>query len=315
MKKTIAGFLVAGVILAGIPGNTTAQTTVNQSRPAAVDGIVEVMSTNGSVQVIGWGKQEVVVEGVLGKKTERLVFEGDGYRTRVRVPEGNRDAEPSHLKIHVPAGSQVEVATSGADIEISRATGMLYLQSVTGDIRVQGSPREIDARSVQGEIEISVSQTRVKANSTGGRITLKETSGEADLSTVSGNLVVEGGKYRRGRFTTVSGDVRFEGGMDRNSVFEFSSHSGKVELYLPGSVEADFLVSTYRGEIENDFQPSRTSRESVGQPSRKRYSFSTQAPGGRRRLDHWQGSEDALRRARVMVNSFSGNVRLKKVDE
>lgn len=307
--------VAAGALAALAAGVAAGQEAVERQRPAPEDGVVEIVNANGSVQVLGWKERAVAVAGTLGRGVEGLTFTGDEYRTSVRVeaPEDSREVGPSHLVVRVPEGSRVEVETSGADIEVAGVNGMLFLQSVSGDIRVKDRPREVDAKSVGGEVEILASNTRVKAASTGGRITLKETSGEADVSTVSGNIVVDGGRYERGRFRTVSGDMRFEGGLEENGVFEFTSHSGNIDLLLPGSVAADFLVSNYRGEIENDFQPGRVPRGPVRDVPRQRMSFSTRSgPGGGLALDQRQARPEEFKRARVVVSSFSGTLKLKK---
>jgi hypothetical protein len=314
--KLFRSTIIAGVLVTLLLGEVSAQVTLNERRSVSNDGIVEILIANGTVQILGWNEDVVAVSGILGKSVERVEFGGDAYRTTLQVlaPQQDPTGTVSDLKVFVPAASQVEVGTVGADIDVSGVTGMLFLQSVEGDIRVKDRPKEIDAKSLRGEMEFAVDQARIKATSTGGRIILRSTNGEADISTVSGNVVVEGGRYKRGRFKTVSGDLRFDARIEPKGVFEFTSHSGNIDLFLPRGADADFLVSTYKGQIENDFQMNRIPKRPV-KKLRKKLTFSTkdgmQGPE-RFAIDQDQRLEEEKLRARVMVDSFSGNLRLKR---
>ena len=194
-----------------------AQESVDQSRPAAPDGVVEIYNAKGSVRVVGWDREEIAITGTLGSGVERLDVTGDAYRTAIRVviPEGEQPADteggqphigethladvgPSHLEVRVPERSQVEVASTSADVEVSRAMGRLYLQSIAGSIVVTDRPKEVEVGSVSGKIRISTSDSRVKVSSVRGPVLLKGMSGEADIASVSGEILVQGGRYVEG---------------------------------------------------------------------------------------------------------------------
>ena len=316
--------ILAGMVLTFAAGGALAQEKVDEKRPASEDGVVEIHNRNGSIEVVGWSRREVAVTGTLGSGAEGLEFSVDSHRTTVRVmvPKDAKDVGASHLKVQVPEDSQVEVETVGSDIEVGKVVGVLYLQSVGGGILVKDRPWEVNAKSVGGRIEISVAGSRVKAESVGGQVTLNGTTGEADVSTVSGEILVKGGRFERGRFKTVSGDVRFDGGVARNGVFDFSSHSGSIEMLLPGYINADFRITTFSGEIENAFGPVAYLTEK--HTGRKRLAFSTgpeAAPADPVRriarpgnpLKYSIRSERAhTGRARITMDSFSGTVKLKK---
>jgi len=313
--KILRTTILAGVLTVASVVQAAAQVTLNDQRAVTSDGIVEILNANGSVQVLGWEKDIVSVSGVLGEGVERVEFGGDVFRTTLQVIAADEKTAASSLKVMVPTHCQVEVGTVGAGIEISGVAGMLFLESVDGNIKVTDHPKEIHATSIQGELEFLVKNSRVKATSTGGRIILRSTDGEADLSTVSGGVLVEGTKYKRGQFKTVSGDLRFDASLEPKGVFEFTSHSGNIDLYLPRAADADFLVSTYEGQIENDFQLSRVPNRKPSKKNRTRVTFSTrdgiQGPE-RFVIDQSKSQGTKQLRARVTVDSFSGNVRLKK---
>ena len=114
MTRTIWMACILGWMAAG---NAAAE-SVDQTRPAAAKGVVSIDNLSGSVHVTGWSRKEVQVKGTLGKDVEKLIFEGEGERTRIEIdlPEhvNHRNAKSieSHLEVSVPAGSDVRIEAS-----------------------------------------------------------------------------------------------------------------------------------------------------------------------------------------------------------
>jgi DUF4097 and DUF4098 domain-containing protein YvlB len=251
------------------------------------------------VRVTGWDKNEVKVTGTLGDDTEGLSTSGEGshIEIEVEIPDrqhgrGRRDYE-STLEIWVPTDSRLDVETVSARIEVSDMTGKLDLESVSGSVGVDGSPSAADVETVSGGITISGSQTRVSAESVSGNIELSGVAERVEVATVSGRIKVEAGQIDRGDFETVSGNITLEGSLGSGASLDLECHSGNVDLLIPADTSASFEVSSFSGEIRNDFGPAakRTSKY---------------APGKYLEFVTGSGSAD------VSIETFSGNVYLKK---
>jgi DUF4097 and DUF4098 domain-containing protein YvlB len=286
------GYLALAMSMVAL--SVLAQEKVDQRRPAAKDGVVEVSNVAGVVKVTGWDREEVAVTGTLGKGTERLEFAGSGGRTRIKVvlPHFSHHVDGSDLEIQVPAGSQLEVQTVSADIEVRKVTGKVRLEAVSGAIAVAGEPNRFEARTVSGEIEISAANAPGRAKSVSGDITLKGVAGAVEAGSVSGALRVTGGEVTNVELETTSGRIVFDAALAKDSRLEAKSVSGEVEITLPANVAAEFDVTTFSGGISNDLGPAARRASEYG-PG-KELSFST--GGG----------------ARVVVKSFSGSVYLRK---
>jgi DUF4097 and DUF4098 domain-containing protein YvlB len=101
------------------------------------------------------------------------------------------------------------------------------------------------------------------------------------------------GTLERCRLETVSGDVRVDAELGKGASLQAESVSGGIELRLPGSVAADFVVSTFSGEIENELGPA---------PARhNRHSTETE-------LEFQAGGGGA----RVELETLSGDITLRK---
>ncbi|MFH1844832.1 MAG: DUF4097 family beta strand repeat-containing protein [bacterium] len=266
---------------------------VDETREASADGTVTIKNISGSVTVVGWDRDEVHVGGTLGDGTERLDFErrGDRVRIEVVVPRRSHNVEGSFLTIHLPHGSELDVATVSADIDVKEVTGVVYLESVSGDIEVVGEMAELETESVSGTIELRVQCAEVSAGTVSGDIDLRDGLGDVSVQSVSGDIEVEGGLFVHLDGSTVSGNIVFRGDLAGDGSYRFESHSGDIRLYLPEKLDADFEVSTFSGDIDNDFgpRPSRVSKYTQGLE-----------------LSFTQGSGDA----RVRVETFSGDVEL-----
>src|SRR2546427_12788190 len=106
MWRTITVAVLAVTAMAG--GARAAQ--VDQRRPAASDGLVEIENPAGSVRVIGWSKAEVAVTGNVGRRAS-LRLTGGGPRTHGGGEgEGNPNLTPPGNEGPGPPGSRVSAA-------------------------------------------------------------------------------------------------------------------------------------------------------------------------------------------------------------
>jgi DUF4097 and DUF4098 domain-containing protein YvlB len=278
-------------------GAAWAGETVDRTVAADHDVAIEIENIAGSIKITGWDKNEIKVTGALGDDVEELRIEGsrDHFEIEVEIPEGRsfskRDID-SDLEIWVPQGSGLDVESVSALISVSGVNSWLELSSVSGNIEATGSITEAELETVSGSIRLSGSNTVVEAESVSGEVDLEGVGRAVDVSTVSGAMMIKGGEVNRASFESVAGRIEFEGSLAQGSRLDAECHSCNVVLALPASTSASFEISTFSGNIDSDFGGSveRTSRYAPG----KRSEFST-GDGGR-----------------VSVETFSGNVELKK---
>jgi DUF4097 and DUF4098 domain-containing protein YvlB len=293
--KTMKRLLpLLALALAATAPFASAQSSVDQRRAAEPDGLVEIENPAGSIHVVGWDKNEVVVTGTLGARAEGLEFRGGAHRTSISVEtEGNPHSVKSDLKVQVPAGSRLEIEGFASTIRIEGVNGPVTAETVNGTITMTGGSKEVDLQSVNGSVDVKSPATRVNAEAVNGSVTVRDASGEVDASTVNGTLTVVGGTFTRASLETVSGRIVFEGALARTASLQAESVSGSVELLLPASVSADFSISSFSGDIENELGPPP--RKASRWTSEKELSFSTGSGG-----------------AKVSVETLSGSIRLLK---
>jgi len=223
MRKSVRSFVILLVTLACAPA-LLADRQVDETVPAEPGGTVSVELIAGSVDFIGWDRDEVQITGTLEDDVKGLEIDSGGKNIsiEVKVPSGrNINRASADLKIRVPYGSRVEAEAVSADVTAESVGGDVSIECVNGNVRIQG---ELD---------------------------------EVSVAVVSGNIHVESTTaLKSGSFETVSGNVEFRGDLGAGGRFTFESLSGNVRLYLPLSTSAEFEVETFSGDITNELGPA-----------------------------------------------------------
>ncbi|MSR07106.1 MAG: hypothetical protein EXR93_08590 [Gemmatimonadetes bacterium] len=250
--RAVRGILLALALL--VPTVASAQ-SVNRRVALARDASIRVFNLEGSIRIIGWDKDSLVVTGTLSPGGGKLFYFGGGGRGAKLGVEPRSSGEsdgPSNLEVFVPARSKVWIKAATAEVSVSGFSGSLDVYSVSGSIRVDGSPAQVYAESMDGNIEVAGSAPWVRAKTASGAITITGGGEDVAATTVSGTMIVQGARVVRGRFESVTGDMKFDGDVDRGASLTFESHSGVIELRLPSSVSADFNVNEFQGKIVNE---------------------------------------------------------------
>jgi DUF4097 and DUF4098 domain-containing protein YvlB len=223
---------------------------------------VKMFIPSGTVRVIGWDRDSIVIRGRMARGATLLFAGSDtaGYKIVVEDREG--DASPrSQLAIYVPRRSQVALKTADAVTEVQDVGGWFY--TVSGRFHLEGSTSSIDVESMSGDIDLDATTPWARAKTGKGHLVVRGAPEDVDASTIGGVLDVATSTIVHGRFTSVTGDIHYAATMAPRSLFEFSNHSGAVDLLLPRDVSARFELSTVEGAFDNGFTQVHPAAASV----------------------------------------------------
>lgn len=266
MKKI--AYIVIGALLV----STAAAEDIDRTQNADKDGKVDISNLAGSVEVVGWKRNEIEVTGELGDDVEELIFEVSGKQTtiKVRAPErswGKKDVS-SELLIKVPLGSALDISTVSADIDVEGVHGEQDLQSVSGDITSEGFTADLSAETVSGDVDVDGDgkDGDWRLSSVSGDVSANDISGEVDVEVVNGDVEISAGSFGRVKLETVNGDIVFNGSLRQTGRMDIETVNGSVEVEFVGSVSAEFGIETFNGRIRNCFGPKaeRTSKYAPG---------------------------------------------------
>jgi DUF4097 and DUF4098 domain-containing protein YvlB len=276
-----------------MPAWLGAQTPIDQQRPAALDGTVEIENMFGSVKVIGWDRAEVRVTGTLAPDAE-LEFEATQKHVGIEVEvDDHADAGESDLEVHVPSGSKVGIEGVNAEIEVTGLTGSVEAETVNGGITLRGPAKQVSLQNVNGIVDVSGPRGRIEVEVVNGAVTVQDASGHVEASTVNGEVIVGGGPFESAALESVAGAVSFEADLAATGRLDIETVSGGAEVLVPANIKADFSISTFSGEIENELGVGTVQQEEY--VPAKELSFSTGSGG-----------------ARITVETLSGGIHIRK---
>ncbi len=196
------------------------------------------------------GRVEVLVEG---RNVDELVIERRGGRIVLRVPEMSGSRWDSFdVTVRTPAGTELEVKSASADVDVEVALGSLDASLASGDIKVGDVEGDASVEAASGDVELGEVGGNLAVSTASGDVVLHRADGRVVLNTASGEVRL-GSVFAALSVSTQSGDFQvedYEGGD-----LDCHSTSGDVRIGLPPGRTLDVDLDTLSGDIRSDFSP------------------------------------------------------------
>jgi len=292
--RRTAPILVALCSLAASAGRAGAQRrTQLRSERERIDttfafdknGSVTLTATSGDI-IVG-GSADARIHVVATSESGNLSLDASPNRVILQ----NRSGE-SRFEITVPYGVQIMARSQSGDMRIRDTRGTIEAHASSGDLEVEGVNGHLDVNTLSGSITARDVTGDADIATTSGDVKIFNLLGNADVSTVSGDVELRGVTGKTVRAKTTSGDVRFDGLIDAAGRYDFSAHSGDVEMHVQRDASAQLTISTWNGGVNSDFPITlRPGDHAIGSGMGKQYNF--QIGGGG---------------ARILAETFSGDV-------
>lgn len=254
------------------------------------NGTVDLSLVSGEIIVTSWDRSEVRVHAT----SERGILRFDASPSRVTLGVRSDRGELGDTRYEVTIPKSARVAAQGVSGDVSTRGGSdVEAQSVSGDVEVVDATGRVEIQSVSGDASAQGVDAGVKASTVSGDLTLSDVTGDVDANSVSGDITLDGVRSSFVRTSTTSGEVHFSGTLDPKGRYEFNSHSGDIEIAVPGG-GATLDVHTFSGEVDSDFPM-------------------TLQPGSRSG-DRGKGMQFTIGGggARISAQTFSGNITIER---
>ncbi len=250
-------------------------------------GTVTLTATSGDIIVNGSADGRIHVRAT----SENGSLSLDASPSRVILQNRGGD---SRFDVAVPYGVQIVARSQSGDITIHDTRGALEAHAYAGDLVVDGVDGRLDVNTLSGSLTAHDVNGDVDVVTTSGDVKIFNLTGSADVATVSGDVELRGVTGKTMRAKTTSGDVRFDGIIDAAGRYDFTTHSGDVELHVQKDASAQLTVSTWNGGITSDFPITLSPGDhAIGSAVGKRYTFEIGGGG-----------------ARINAETFSGDITL-----
>jgi hypothetical protein len=188
--RSLASLLLASALTATAFAAGTVSEKIAQTYPFNADGVVSLAGVNGSVEIVGWDKNEVSLEAekiasdAEGLARMQIVIEHSPAHLTVKTEHerkwklfGGHRAEVRY-KLRVPATATLKkIDVVNASITVRGVTGYVDLDTVNGAIDAEGLASGGRFDTVNGSIRATF--VRVSAQD---RIVLDTVNGSCDLA-------------------------------------------------------------------------------------------------------------------------------------
>ncbi|MGB6606161.1 MAG: DUF4097 family beta strand repeat-containing protein [Steroidobacteraceae bacterium] len=292
---------VAVLLLASSGAHAAETTTFDRQVAAQPQGVVDVSSTAGTIEVTGWDRAEVSVHADLGTGVDHVEVTSEQGRTVVKVllrPQvmssffsGGRNN--TRLHVQIPKGSELDVTTVSADVTSDGVLGVQRLRTVSGDVAAELGPSNLELKTVSGDVKLRGhgQPAQLTVGTVSGDVHLEHGAGALEASTVSGEITASLDSAHSVRAHSTSGDVRIDARLERGAEFEAQTVSGEVKVHAPSEDGFQYDVGTLSGEISDCFDVKAERSSEYG-------------PGHNLRGTRGGGS------ARLRLRTMSGDVEL-----
>jgi DUF4097 and DUF4098 domain-containing protein YvlB len=313
MKKLAVPLGLAFVLTLGAAlalGNEKYEEKFEKTEALAKGGKVYLINVSGDIEIKSWKEDQVKIEALKVSEASNLdqakenakgvtievTNEAGVVRIETKYPEhhgfwGNNINVSVSYKLWIPEKAVADVKSVSGDVTLDCIHGgAVKVNSVSGNVNVLGAAGveiklvsgDITLENVMGDAYLKSVSGYIKATKVKGSVEIESVSGDIELNDVSDARSVTG--------KSISGNITYVGTILAGGNYEFTAHSGNVEIKIPAGSAFDLEASTFSGTIDSDFEI-----QVVGKISPKEIRGTVNGGG-----------------ARIRVKSFSGNVELKK---
>ncbi|HWU77229.1 MAG TPA: DUF4097 family beta strand repeat-containing protein [Rhodanobacter sp.] len=279
-----------------------AGTPIQLQHAASPTAQVRISNIAGSVNVVGWDRNEVQVSGELGDGARPLAISGDNDKLTIKVEAqsgsgwlnwgGDSKMAPTTLELHVPRAASLDIDVISAPLVIDGVNGgNIEVNTISGKARINARTPSLKVDSVSGGIELAGHADRAELQTVSGDILAPVLGNSASLQTISGRIQAAGGPWQKFSLSTVSGDVQLTGAVTTDGKVSIDSMSGDVQLQLPSGSTGSLHASSFSGDLRSDF----------GSPIQAEH-----GPGSS--LDVRLGNGNG----KIHIETFSGDLRIRK---
>lgn len=235
------------------------------SYPLSSGGSLRLENFNGSVEISGWDKDTVDIDGTKYANTEYRLKEvkiditpaPNSVSIRVLPPLDHRGNAGARFVIHVP--KRAELAG------INSTNGSLRVEGIEGPARLRTSNGAVHADAIAGSLDVQTSNGSIEANGISGDTTLHSSNGSiraevnkgrfaATTSNSSITARLTGNDASPVRLESTNGRID----LSMSAVREVRAHTSNssITIRMPAASDASVDATNSNGSITSDFDVS-----------------------------------------------------------
>jgi DUF4097 and DUF4098 domain-containing protein YvlB len=228
----------------------------------APGGRLSVENLNGSVEISGWEKDSVEINGTKYAHSEQSLKDTkidvssspNVLQVRTMPAYGPRGAG-ARYSIRVPRRVQLDrIITSNGGIRVEDIEGTVNLRTSNGAIRTWRVNGSLEARTSNGSIEASGQTGNAVAHTSNGRVRIEMSKGALEAGTSNGSLtarVTQPDAQLPVRLESSNGNIDLT--LDAVREVRANTSNSSITVHLPDGANARVHARTSNSSITTDF--------------------------------------------------------------
>lgn len=228
-------------------------------------GSLRLDSFNGTVEISGWDKNTVDIDGTKYANTDYRLKEmkvdvvpaANAISIRVLPPLDHRGNAGARFTIHVPRHTELSsIVSSNGKVQVESIEGPAHLRTSNGSVHVNGLVGPLEVQTSNGSIEVTDVTGDTTLHSSNGSIRADVRKGRFGASTSNSSISVR-------LMESDSSPVRLESSngpidltMDAVREVKATTSNSSIAVRMPGSANATVDARTSNSSITSDFDVS-----------------------------------------------------------
>jgi DUF4097 and DUF4098 domain-containing protein YvlB len=235
------------------------------SYPLSTGGSLRLDNFNGTVEISGWDKNTVDIDGTKYASTEYRLKEikiditpsAGSITIRTLPPLDHRGNAGARYTIHVPRKTELAgIVSSNGAIRVEDVEGNSHLRTSNGSVRAARLTGPLDVQTSNGSVEVSEITGDTTLRSSNGSIRAEVRKGRFAATTSNSSITV----HLMGTDTSPvhldSNNGHIELTMDAAREVRASTSNSSITVRLPADVGASVDAHTSNSSITCDFDIS-----------------------------------------------------------
>jgi DUF4097 and DUF4098 domain-containing protein YvlB len=251
--------------LGGLGGSDRYREDFHYSFPLTTGGTVRLDNFNGAVEISGWDRNTVEIDGTKYAKTEYrlkemkidIVPSASSITIRTVPPIDRFGNAGARYTIHVPKKTVLAgIVSSNGSIRVEGIEGDTHLRTSNGSVHATMLVGPLDVQTSNGSVDVSEINGDTTLHSSNGTIRADVRKGRFGASTSNGSITAHLREADSGPVRLSSSNGHIELTMDAAREVHATTTNSSITVRMPGSAGAQVDAHTSNASITCDFDVS-----------------------------------------------------------
>lgn len=228
-------------------------------------GRLDIENFNGSIEIAGWDRDEVQIDGVQYASTPELrdaikvdvTATSDLIRIRTVRPIERRGNMGVRYVIKAPHKLDLDrISSTNGSMQVGDIDGRMRLHTTNGSVRTARVRGSLEAATSNGSVTVEDLDGSATLHTTNGRVIAEGIHGALDATSSNGGIqarLLKPEAHRTVRLQTTNGSIDLTMDSLADNDIRAGTSNGGITVRLPSSAGAHIHAHTSHSSIQTDF--------------------------------------------------------------